>query len=131
VADFIGHSNFFGGQIKQFDNERVVVELDDGFELKVTQSGDWQKGRRVEVVTRAQKVHLSPREQPLTEAAENQFKGRIKDRSYMGGEVRYFVELETGTVIHVIGGVKGMLFKRSDEVLVQVFAGDCRILLPK
>jgi hypothetical protein len=49
----------------------------------------------------------------------------------MGGEVRYFVELETGTVIHVIGGVKDMLFRRADEVFVQVFAKDCRILVPE
>ena len=81
------------------------------------------------MVTRAQKFHLTPREQPFSEAAENQFQGRIKDRSYMGGEVRYFVELETGTVIHVIGGVKDMVFRRADEVLVQVFAKDCRILV--
>ena len=131
VADFIGHSNFLKGQIKLLDEGQVGVELDDGFELKVTQSGDWREGQRVEVVIRAQKFHLTPREQPLTETAENQFQGRIKDRSYMGGEVRYFVELETGTVIHIIGGVKDMLFRRTDEVLVHVFAKDCRILETK
>jgi putative spermidine/putrescine transport system ATP-binding protein/spermidine/putrescine transport system ATP-binding protein len=131
VADFIGHSNFFKGQIKQLDVGQVVVDLDDGFELKVTQSGDWRAGQRVEVVTRAQKCHLSPKEKSLSETAENQFQGRIRDRSYMGGEVRYFVELETGTVIHVIGGVKDMRFRRADEVLVQVFAKDCRILMPE
>jgi hypothetical protein len=49
----------------------------------------------------------------------------------MGGEVRYFVKLETGTVIHIIGGVKDMLFRRTDEVLVHVFAKDCRILETK
>jgi putative spermidine/putrescine transport system ATP-binding protein/spermidine/putrescine transport system ATP-binding protein len=129
VADFIGHSNFFKGQIKQLDERQLVAELDDGLELKVAQKGDWQEGQRIEVVTRAQKFHLTPRGQPFSEAAENQFQGRIKDRSYMGGEVRYFVELETGTVIHVIGGVKDMVFRRTDEVLVQVFAKDCRILV--
>jgi hypothetical protein len=46
----------------------------------------------------------------------------------MGGEVRYFVELETGAVIHIIGGVRDMLFRRGDEVWVYVFAKDCRIL---
>ena len=128
VADFIGHSNFFNGRIKQLEAGLVVVELDDSIELKVLQTGDWQKGQHVEVVTRAQKFHLTADKQLPTAEAENQFPGRIKDRSYMGGEVRYFVELETGTVIHVIGGVKDMLFKRSDEVTVQVFAKDCRIL---
>ena len=131
VADFIGHSNFFKGQIEQLDDGQVVVKLDDGHELKVAQSGDWQEGQRVEVVARAQKFHLTPRDQPLSGAAENQFRGRIKDRSYMGGEVRYFVKLETGTVIHIIGGVKDMLFRRADEVLIQLFAKDCRILVPE
>jgi putative spermidine/putrescine transport system ATP-binding protein/spermidine/putrescine transport system ATP-binding protein len=131
VADFIGHSNFFKGQIKQIDTVQVRIELDDGFELNVTQSGNWREGQRVEVVIRAQKCHLTSREQPLSETAENQFQGRIRDRSYMGGEVRYFVELETGTVLHIIGGVRDMLFRRADEVSVHVFAKDCRILETK
>ena len=47
----------------------------------------------------------------------------------MGGEVRYFVKLEeSDTVIHIIGGVKDMRFRRADEVSVHVFAKDCRIL---
>lgn len=129
VADFIGHSNFFEGQIAQFDGEQMVVELKDGNKLKITRSEVWQEGRRVEVVIRAQNVHLTSRDQSLPEAAENQFQGRIKDRSYMGGEVRYFVKLDSGTVIHVIGGVKDMLFKRKDEVLVHMFAKDCRVLV--
>ena len=83
------------------------------------------------MVIRAQKFHLTPREQSLSETAENQFQGRIKDRSYMGGEVRYFVKLETGTVIHIIGGVKDMQFRRADEVTIQLFAKDCRILVPE
>jgi putative spermidine/putrescine transport system ATP-binding protein/spermidine/putrescine transport system ATP-binding protein len=128
VADFIGHSNFFKGQINQLDKGQVIVKLDDGHDLKVAQSGDWQVDQRVEVVVRAQKFHLTPGDQPLSGVAENQFQGRIKDRSYMGGEVRYFVKLETGTVIHIIGGVKDMLFRRADEVVIQLFAKDCRIL---
>jgi spermidine/putrescine ABC transporter ATP-binding subunit len=129
VADFIGHSNFFKGHIKGFDQGQVVVELNDGFQVKVSQSGDWPEGQRVEVVIRAQNVHLTQRDQPLSEAAENQFQGRIQDRSYMGGEVRYFVKLDTGTMVHVIGGVKDMLFRRGDEVVVHVYSKDCRILM--
>ena len=131
VADFIGHSNFFKGQIKQLGDGMVIVKLDDGQDFKVAQSGDWQTGQRVEVVVRAQKFYLTPKGQQPSGSAENQFRGRIKDRSYMGGEVRYFVKLETGTVVHIIGGVKDMLFRRADEVMIQLFAGDCRILVPE
>ena len=128
VADFIGHSNFFTGEIAQVDNDLITVKFKDGRRLKVAQPGDWQTGQQVEVVARAQKVYLTHKDQSLDETAENLFQGKIKDRSYMGGEVRFFIELDSGTTIHVIGGVKEMLYKRKDEVLVHLYAKDCRIL---
>jgi len=128
VADFIGHSNFFKGGIAQIAEDLTTVELKDGNRLNVNQPGEWKAGQRVEVVARAQKVYLTHKDQSLPDIAENIFQGQIKDRSYMGGEVRFFVELEGGTTVHVIGGVKEMRFKRKDEVLVHLYAKDCRML---
>ncbi len=130
VADFIGHSNFFTGEITALDGERATVRLDDGAELIVEQQDDRQEGERVEIVIRAQKFYLYPGVDPRPETGINHFEGKIRDRSYMGGEVRYFVKVETGTVIHVIGGIKEEMFRRGDEVLVQVAPSDCR-MLPK
>ena len=128
VADFIGHSNFFDGVITAVDGEKVTVKLDDGTEILAEQTGEWRDGERVEIIVRAQKFDLYPKGDAKPEAEINQFEGRIRDRSYMGGEVRYFVETTKGTVIHIICGIKEMLFRRGDEVSVQVASIDCRLL---
>ncbi len=54
--------------------------------------------------------------------------GKIKERIYMGGEVSYFVELENGTVIHIIGIVKTKPFRRGDPVAVTVPRRHCKLL---
>ncbi len=130
VADFIGHSNFFKGVISAVDHDRVAINLDDGAELMALQQGNWDPGERIEVVIRAQKFDIFPKDHLKKDADINLFNGRIKARSYMGGEVRYFVEMQTGTVIHIIGGIKSKLHRRGDEVLVKVSPKDCH-LLPK
>jgi putative spermidine/putrescine transport system ATP-binding protein/spermidine/putrescine transport system ATP-binding protein len=128
VADFLGHSNFFNGNIAGWDGVRVTVALDDGGEVLVEQAGDWTPGDRVEIVARAQKFDLQADSQFDTSRDANHFAGRIKDRSYMGGEVRYFVELETGSVIHVISGIKSSLFNIGDQVGVTLEPRDCHLL---
>lgn len=128
VADFIGHSNFFEGVIEGMDGERATVRVDDGTELLVEQSVHSNRGERVTVIVRAQKFDIRSKGHSKPEPETNYFEGRIKDRSYMGGEVRYFVELENGTIIHVIGGIKERPFSRGEEVSVQVAPGDCRLV---
>jgi putative spermidine/putrescine transport system ATP-binding protein/spermidine/putrescine transport system ATP-binding protein len=128
VADFLGHSNFFNGNITGWHGIRVTVALDDGGEVLVEQPGDWTLGDRVEIVARAQKFDLQADSQFDNSRDINHFAGRIKDRSYMGGEVRYFVELETGSVIHVISGIKSSLFNVGDQVGVNLEPKDCHLL---
>ncbi len=128
VADFIGHSNFFNGVISAEDQDRVVIKLDEGVELTALQQGNRQAGERIEVVIRAQQFGLFPQDHPKKDEEVNLFRGRIKARSYMGGEVRYFVEMETGTVIHIIGGIKSKLYSRGDEVQVEFYPKDCHLL---
>jgi len=67
----------------------------------------------------------------MPEARINFFNGIIKNRSYMGGEISYFVELENGTIIHVINLVISKSFRRGDEVSVQVDPMHCRLLPSK
>ena len=130
VADFIGHSNFFNGVITALEGERITIKLDDGTELMALQPGNWHAGQRIEVVIRAQKFDLFPINHQEKEADANYFDGRIKARSYMGGEVRYFAETKTGAVVHIIGGIRTELFSRGDEVMMEFSPKDCH-LLPK
>jgi ABC-type Fe3+/spermidine/putrescine transport system ATPase subunit len=47
----------------------------------------------VEMIVRAQRFDAFPMDEFEPVEGMNHFEGRIKDRSYMGGEVSYFIEL--------------------------------------
>jgi putative spermidine/putrescine transport system ATP-binding protein/spermidine/putrescine transport system ATP-binding protein len=128
VADFLGHSNFFNAVVEKRDGDYVTVQVDDGNEVTAEHPGDWTQGQPVELVVRAQRLDIFPRESKKPESTVNLFNGRIKDRSYMGGEVSYFVELENGTVIHVIKIATLHPFRRGEEVTIQVPPRDCGLL---
>lgn len=128
VADFLGHSNFFDGSILEIKGDLVKVRLDDGNEVSVRHPGDWKEGEKIRLVVRAQKFYLWPRGEQGPDSEINCFDGRIKDRSYMGGEVSYFVELKNGTMIHVINIAKRSPFRRKQEVTIQVPPEYCGLL---
>ena len=131
VADFLGHSNFAEGEVMKREGNWVSVKLDDGHGILANPSAsDWTPGDRVEVVARAQKFKIEPREQSALHLGVNHFYGTVKNRSYMGGEISYFVELENGTMIHVINLVVSQSLQRGEEVAIQVDPVHCR-LLPK
>jgi spermidine/putrescine ABC transporter ATP-binding subunit len=131
VADFLGHSNFAEGVVTGREGDWVSVKLDDGHVfLANPSSGSWSPGDRVEVVVRAQKFKIELRAQAALNSDANHFYGTVKNRSYMGGEISYFVELENGTMMHVINLVVSQSFHRGEEVAVQVDPVHCR-LLPK
>jgi spermidine/putrescine transport system ATP-binding protein len=128
VSDFLGHSNFFGGVISGLDGETISVKLQDGNEFRVKHPGDWTKGTPVELVIRAQKFELAYPDKAPPEPDMNTFDGMIKDRSYMGGEVSYFVELESGTVVHIIGIAKLNPFRKGERIRVHVAPRHCGLL---
>jgi spermidine/putrescine transport system ATP-binding protein len=128
VADFLGHSNFFKGAVIENENEKVRVRLEDGNELIVQHPGDWADGEPIELVVRAQKFKVIYRGEESPEPDMNRFDGKIKDRSYMGGEVSYFVELESGTIIHAIALAKLNPFRRGEEIAILVPPRHCGLL---
>jgi len=128
VADFLGHSNFFQGRVAGKEDRGLQVRLDQGLELLVDQAGNFLPGDPVEVIIRAQRLSVRPADDQAPRAGNNVFRGRIKERSYMGGEVRYFVELEAGALVHVITMMKTAPFRRGQEVLIEVEPAHCRLL---
>ncbi len=130
VADFLGHSNFIDGVVEQINGKYTIVELGDKKKFSAVAVDEFQAGDRAEIVIRAQKIKLSGLNEPDPPNIErmNIFKGKIIDRSYMGGEVSYFVELAQGKVLHVISFVKRTPFRRGDEVLMRVDPDHCRLL---
>ncbi len=85
-------------------------------------------GEKAEIVIRAQKMTLGYQKDFSKEEGMNYFFGKIKDRSYMGGEVSYFVEIADGQLLHVINFVKRTPYRRGDEVYIRVDPFHCRLL---
>ena len=130
VADFLGHSNFIPAVVEEQHNKFVRVRLGDNSPCLVSPAGDFAAGDKAEIVIRAQKMTLGYKKELVQEEEMNYFFGKIVDRSYMGGEVSYFVELAQGQVLHVINFVKRAPYRRGEEVYVQVDPFHCRLLKP-
>ena len=128
VADFLGHSNFFKATVIDSEGRQVKVKLDDGNEVLVERSGAWNRGDRVELVIRAQKFEIAPGESGITGEDINCFHGKIVERSYMGGEVSYFVDIGNEVVVHVIDISKSRPLRRGQEVRLQVPPQQCGLL---
>ncbi len=128
VADFLGHSNFFDGVVSGCNGDMVSVDLNDGNKVRIKHPGEWIHGEPIELVVRAQNFKVSSKDEPSPEQGMNSFNGIIKDRSYMGGEVSYFVELESGTMVHAIGIAKLRPIRKGATIQVHVAPRHCGLL---
>jgi putative spermidine/putrescine transport system ATP-binding protein/spermidine/putrescine transport system ATP-binding protein len=128
VADFLGHSNFIKGEIVEVKKEHVNVKIETGDLLIADNKGTFKMGDRVELVVRAQRFDLFSKEEFNEEEGMNSFEGRIKDRSYMGGEVSYFIELAEGREIHIISMMRTRIYSIGETVSVQVAPHHCHLL---
>ena len=106
----------------------VSVDLNDGNEFRLMHPGEWTHGEPIELVVRAQNFKVSSEDAPSPEPDMNSFRGIIKDRSYMGGEVSYFVELESGTAVHAIGIAKLRPMRKGTSIRVHVAPRHCGLL---
>ncbi|MFO7749171.1 MAG: ABC transporter ATP-binding protein [Desulfobacteraceae bacterium] len=131
VADFLGHSNFISSTVKAKENGYVRVKLSNGAEFICNPSGDFHPGENADIVVRAQKFILGAYDQWEEEKGQNFLFGTITDRSYMGGEVSYFVELDNHETIHIISFVKRTPFKRGEKVYIKADPLNCRLLKAK
>jgi putative spermidine/putrescine transport system ATP-binding protein/spermidine/putrescine transport system ATP-binding protein len=128
VADFLGHSNFIQGEVVDVDDHRVKVKIETGDVLFAENKGGFSKGDQVEMIVRAQRFDAFPRDEFKPVDGMNHFEGRIKDRSYMGGEVSYFIEMETGREIHIISMMRTRLYNVGESVSVQVAPHHCHLI---
>jgi len=128
VADFLGHSNFIQGEVVEVDNGHLNVRIETGDLLIAENKGGFSKGDPVEMIVRAQRFDAFPRDEFEPMEGMNHFEGRIKDRSYMGGEVSYFIELGADREIHVISMMRTRIYNVGEAVSVQVSPHHCHLI---
>jgi putative spermidine/putrescine transport system ATP-binding protein/spermidine/putrescine transport system ATP-binding protein len=128
VADFLGHSNFMPGEIVDADEQHARVRIETGDILIAKNKGRFSQNDRVELVVRAQRFDAFPKDDFKPVEGMNHFQGRIKDRSYMGGEVSYFIELGRDREIHVISMMRTRIYNIGEDVSVQVAPHHCHLI---
>ena len=90
VADFIGTSNFFDGQLARIEGEWAEVQLDFDPQIHFIgrHNGDLREGDAAAVVVRPERIDLTPH--PV-EGNVNQIKGIVQDEMYLGTTIQYTV----------------------------------------
>jgi spermidine/putrescine transport system ATP-binding protein len=101
VADFIGDTNLFSGEILAVNSADVEVLTKTGFSIIVTRAENTptKLSQAVVVSVRPEKIQLSlyPPNLPT-----NCFEGRLVNVMYLGTHVNYIVELTNGIKINVL-----------------------------
>jgi putative spermidine/putrescine transport system ATP-binding protein/spermidine/putrescine transport system ATP-binding protein len=128
VADFLGHSNFITGEVVDVDKGHVKVRIETGDVLLAENKDRFSTGDKVELIVRAQRFDAFPKDEFKPITGMNHFEGRIKDRSYMGGEVSYFIELGAEREIHVISMMRTRIYEIGETVSVQVSPHHCHLI---
>ncbi|MCC5614693.1 ABC transporter ATP-binding protein [Nostoc sp. CHAB 5836] len=101
VADFIGDTNFFSGEIVAVDSYNVQISTKTGLLIVISRAEDTpsELSQAVVVSVRPEKIQLSlyPPNLPA-----NCFEGRLVNVMYLGTHVNYVMELTNGIRINVL-----------------------------
>lgn len=101
VADFIGDTNLFQGQVAQADSSTLKITTDRGLDIYARPSEAWNGASpsSVFVSIRPEKIHVSL---DAPESGMNCFEGRLKNVMYLGTHVHYLIELLSGDRLMVM-----------------------------
>ncbi|MEH2266099.1 ABC transporter ATP-binding protein [Nostoc sp.] len=101
VADFIGDTNLFSGEIVTIDSSNIKISTKTGLSIIISRTEDTpsELSQAVVVSVRPEKIQLSlyPPNLPA-----NSFEGRLVNVMYLGTHVNYVVELTNGIRINVL-----------------------------
>ncbi len=129
VADFIGDTNLFSGEILAVNSADVQILTKTGLSITVARAEDTpsQLSQSVIVSVRPEKIQLSlyPPNLPT-----NCFEGRLVNVMYLGTHVNYIVELTNGIKINALQpNTFGSLPDRDTPIYAWWAETDCLALL--
>jgi ABC-type Fe3+/spermidine/putrescine transport system ATPase subunit len=97
VAGFVGQPNFFYGRIKAIDEDKAIIENDNGLNLICQRNPDLKAGNRVAVSVRVENTVICK----PAEHYENCFEGIVFQKTYLGAYVQYHVSLGNDILLTV------------------------------
>ncbi|MCC5602751.1 ABC transporter ATP-binding protein [Nostoc favosum] len=125
VADFIGDTNLFSGEIVAVDSSNIKISTKTGLSIIISRAEDTpsELSQAVVVSVRPEKIQLSlyPPNLPT-----NCFEGRLINVMYLGTHVNYVVELTNGISINVLQpNTFGVLADRDTPIYTWWAENDC------
>ncbi len=95
VADFVGESNTLRGTVERVDGESASIVSSGGLHLTASMPAGVATGADVRIMVRPERVFIGDEAEGFT----NQFRGAIKDVSYIGDSSRYQIALSAEEVV--------------------------------
>jgi spermidine/putrescine transport system ATP-binding protein len=131
VADFIGESNFFSGEITAANDNNFHLKTDGGLTVTLPPDQGFSVGQQVQFSVRPEKFRVDP--EAGTSDWENQFVGEIANKIYLGDSSHYVIALSPTENITVFlkkerSGQQQISFSVGDKVLVSWHRDDSVIL---
>jgi len=98
VAEFVGNNNLFDGEVINVSEKTVTVRCPQGMMQALWHEQPHQVGDRVTVVVPAERVSIASAD-TLT---ENKIDATLRGFEFMGSQVIYFLETDTGYEVRMI-----------------------------
>ncbi|HPZ06961.1 MAG TPA: ABC transporter ATP-binding protein [Candidatus Eremiobacteraeota bacterium] len=98
VANFIGISNLFSGNLRNGNGKIYTLTTSDGFEIKATGEGI-RPERNATVMVRPEKIQITPGEPKNMSHNINILQGKIEDMIYLGNVIQFIVKLKEQKLI--------------------------------
>ncbi|MCY7281931.1 MAG: ABC transporter ATP-binding protein [Cyanobacteria bacterium CAN_BIN43] len=98
VAEFVGSNNLFDGEVTEVGQDTVTVRCPQGTMQALWREQPHQMGDRVTIVVPAERVFLAIADN----SAENKIDATLRGFEFMGSQVIYFLETDTGYEVRMI-----------------------------
>jgi spermidine/putrescine transport system ATP-binding protein len=98
VAEFVGNNNLFDGTVRSLDDAHTLtVDCPQGLIRARHTEVNHQVGESVTVVVPADKLRMEP-----TASTDNHLTATLRGREFMGSQVSYLLETESGYEVTII-----------------------------
>ncbi len=95
VAEFVGNNNLFDGEVVEVNEQTLTVKCPQGL-FTAHRERSHHIGEKVTVVVPADKVTMD------ADAGKNQIRATLRGRDFMGSQVSYLLETQTGYEVKMI-----------------------------
>jgi ABC-type Fe3+/spermidine/putrescine transport system ATPase subunit len=126
VADFLGQSNFFEGEISEIRDEEAVVTTVSGAVVHALPRPGLSVGRRVTVAVRPEKITLTADEVP----ADNLLTGTVTHVTYLGNSTSYVIDSrgEGSLIVSEQNVLAGSAFSAGSEIVMTWDKDSCFVV---